>query len=317
MPANRFGIDMADIYRTETAVKGARTQNKLAALNLQEKEREIAGREEKAANAAAKEQELIDLRLQSVGGDRSAQAKLMALAPSEAPQFLEGVAQMNERQREAAKRSVEEMGQLSSYVLQGGTPEERQRRYQVMYAGVSPEVQAKLPSDYDDQFMELSLSKALTMEQILENPKSITVGDTDKVYKGGRLIDEGKKPVNPTGGSGDLGGLKSSDENLIYKQTVELLGGLFDDQGNVQALDPKLRGKVQGITTEAANIFRQGKITRSEAVKRAAQKYGVDVQEVLGQQDQSAGQQYPEGTRIRHKATGQILVMQNGKWVTQ
>ena len=275
MAANQYGIDLGDLYRTTEAVKGARTQNRLSQLQLDETEREIADRPAKEAAALERKNLLTGLRQKAVGGDVSAQQQLLALDPEGGATFIDAVTKMDDRKLKATQRSVDEMGQLSGYVLQGKTPEEQARRYQLMYQGVSPEVQSKLPEQYDPQFMELSLSKAMAMDKLLENPKAIQVGGEDVVYKAGREVERKTRPVKTSGSDG--GGVKSADESLMYRQSVELLGGLFDQAGNITNLDPTVRNKVQGIATEATNIFREGGVTRSQAVKQAAQKFGLEV----------------------------------------
>lgn len=72
-------------------------------------------------------------------------------------------------------------------------------------------------------------------------------------------------------------GMKAADENAMYRQSVELLGGLFDAQGNIQGLDPSIRSKVQAIATEATRIYKSGGVSRTEAVSKAADKYGVNI----------------------------------------
>lgn len=277
MAANQYGIDLGDLYRTTEAVKGARTQNRLSQLQLDETEREIAERPAKEAAALERKNLLTGLRQKAVGGDVSAQQQLLALDPEGGATFIDAVTKMDDRKIKATQRSVDEMGQLSAYVLQGKTPEEQARRYQLMYQGVSPEVQSKLPEQYDPQFMELSLSKAMAMDKLLENPKAIQVGGEDVVYKAGREVERKTRPVKTSGTGSDGGGVKSADESLMYRQSVELLGGLFDQAGNITNLDPTVRNKVQGIATEATNIFREGGVTRSQAVKQAAQKFGLEV----------------------------------------
>ena len=277
MAANQYGIDLGEIYRTKAAVEGARTQNKLSGLKLGEMEREIAERPAKEAAATERKNMLTGLRQKAVGGDVSAQQQLLALDPEGGATFIDAVTKMDDRKIKATQRSVDEMGQLAGYVLQGKTPEEQARRYQLMYQGVSPEVQSKLPEGFDPQFMEMSLSKAMAMDKILENPKSIQVGGEDVVYKGGREVERKTRPVKASGTGSDGGGVKSADESLMYRQSVELLGGLFDQAGNITNLDPTVRNKVQGIATEATNIFREGGVTRSQAVKQAAQKFGLEV----------------------------------------
>lgn len=277
MAANQYGIDLGDLYRTTEAVKGARTQNRLSQLQLDETEREIAERPAKEAAATERKNLLTGLRQKAVGGDVSAQQQLLALDPEGGATFIDAVTKMDDRKLKATQRSVDEMGQLAGYVLQGKTPEEQARRYQLMYQGVSPEVQSKLPEQYDPQFMELSLSKAMAMDKLLENPKAIQVGGEDVVYKAGREVERKTRPVKTSGTGSDGGGVKSADESLMYRQSVELLGGLFDQAGNITNLDPTVRNKVQGIATEATNIFRKGGVTRSQAVKQAAQKFGLEV----------------------------------------
>lgn len=277
MAANQYGIDLGEIYRTKAAVEGARTQNKLSGLKLGEMEREIAERPAKEVAATERKNMLTGLRQKAVGGDVSAQQQLLALDPEGGATFIDAVTKMDDRKLKATQRSVDEMGQLAGYVLQGKTPEEQARRYQLMYQGVSPEVQSKLPEQYDPQFMELSLSKAMAMDKLLENPKAIQVGGEDVVYKAGREVERKARPVKSSGTGSDGGGVKSADESLMYRQSVELLGGLFDQAGNITNLDPTVRNKVQGIATEATNIFREGGVTRSQAVKQAAQKFGLEV----------------------------------------
>lgn len=277
MAANQYGIDLGDLYRTTEAVKGARTQNRLSQLQLDETEREIAERPAKEAAATERKNLLTNLRQKAVGGDVSAQQQLLALDPEGGATFIDAVTKMDDRKIKATQRSVDEMGQLAGYVLQGKTPEEQARRYQLMYQGVSPEVQSKLPEQYDPQFMELSLSKAMAMDKLLENPKAIQVGGEDVVYKAGREVERKTRPVKDSGTGSDGGGVKSADESLMYRQSVELLGGLFDQAGNITNLDPTVRNKVQGIATEATKIFREGGVTRSQAVKQAAQKFGLEV----------------------------------------
>ncbi|UKH48606.1 hypothetical protein [Vibrio phage vB_ValP_FGH] len=278
MAANQFGIDLADLYRTTAAVKGARTQNRLSELQLQETEREIAERPERERKAQERQNMLTGLRQQAVAGDQNAAQQLLALDPEGGATFIDAVGKMDDRKREAAQRSVDEMGQLSAYVLQGKTPEEQQRRYQLMYQGVSPEVQAKLPEQYDPQFMELSLSKAMAMDKILENPKAIQVGGEDVVFKGGREVERAKRPAKPSGSGTGSGDLKSADESLMYRQAGELLGGIFDQQGNITNLDPDTRNRVQAIATEAVKLYRErGNISRTEAVQLAGRKFGLNI----------------------------------------
>lgn len=310
MPANRFGIDMAEVYRTTEAVKGARTQNKLASLQLSEAERKIAERPAKELAAKERKNKLTSLRGKVVAGDVSAQQQLLAIDPEGGAKFMDAVGKMDDRQLEATKKSVDEMGQLSAYVMQGKTPEEQARRYSVMYKGISPDTQSKLPDSFDPDFMEMSLTKATAMDKILENPKSVKVGGQDILYKGGRELERADIPEKG-GSGGGLGGMKSADENTMYKQAAELMGGMFDAAGNLQMMDPEVRPKVQQIATRATEIFREGKVTRSRAVAMA--KKELDDSEAAPAESSS---QYNEGQRAKNSA-GEIIVFKNGEWIKE
>lgn len=284
MAANQYGIDMADIYRTTAAVKGARTQNKLADLQLSEAQYKVDQRpiEQERQN------KLTDLRVKGVAGDVGAQQKFLALDPKNAPAFIKAIGQMDQTKRDATARNVDEIGRASMYVLNGKSPEEQAQRYATMRENLSPEAAAGLPEVYNPQFMELSLAKATTMKQLLQNPTSVSTGTEDVVYKGGREIDRAKKPVKKTapsgGGKGGSGGIASADENLMYKQSVQLLGGIIDKDGNISALNPEARNTAQSIATNAANIYAGDQtMTRSEAVARSARNFGYDISDMSSQ----------------------------------
>ena len=277
MAANQFGIDMGEIYRTTAAVKGARTANKLSELNLSEKEYDIAQRPKREAF----QNKLTDLRGKAAFGGRDsamAQEQLLSLDPENGPKFIEALATMDTAKRDAVKRSVDEMGQMSGYVLQGKTPEEQERRYQLVRGNMPEETQAKMPDVYDPQFMELSLAKSVSMDQLLEAPEVVSAGGKEQHYKGGVKVNEFNKPIKEGSGSGSgKGGLKSADESFMQKAAVNIMGGMYDREGNISMLSKIARGDVQAITTKASELFAMGGITRSRAVTKAATDLGIEI----------------------------------------
>ena len=69
----------------------------------------------------------------------------------------------------------------------------------------------------------------------------------------------------------------------MFRQAAELLGGIFDQQGNLQNLNPENRSQVQAITTKAAQLFQDGEAsTRSQAVTMASRLLGISVQNLQG-----------------------------------
>ena len=286
MAANRFGIDVASLYRDQENIKGARTRNKMASLQLGEAEREIEQRPIREEEAKNRNIMLTGVRGKAAGGDIGAQQQLLSLDPEGGPSFIDAVGKMDDRRIKETKRKVDELGQFSATIL-NAKPERQAMLYQQMLMSLPPESVAKMPPELDLNFMELSLSKAMAMDKILENPKSMQVGGEDVVYQRGKEIERKTRPVKTGSGTGGTGSsdLKSGDESLMYRQAAERLGGMFDAAGNLQALDPETRSKVQGIATEATKIFQRGGVTRSQAVEEAAKLYGVETATQVGQDD--------------------------------
>jgi len=279
--ANAFGIDLGQVYRTAEAVKGARQSREQNALMMDwKKEDREAARQR--GNA------LADLRSKASAGDPQAMQELNAFDPEEAKKMLESLSKMDDRQRQQTQENIDAIGKMSAYVLQSENPEQA---YELARQSVSPELAAKMPEQYDPNFLQMQLARARQVDELLQNPERMTFGTEDRLYKDGRVIErttssqeldrQTSRQNALTRASGD-GGLKSADESLMYRQAGELLGGLFDQQGNLQNLDPATRGKVQSIATEAAKIYSQGGVTRSQAVTQAARKLGIQVQD-LGQ----------------------------------
>jgi hypothetical protein len=312
--ANQYGINLGEVYRTAEAVKGARTQNRLNDLKLQETERQIKER-------PMRQNMLSQARAGAVSGDESAQQQLLVLDPEGGPKFLEAVSKMGTRRMEQTKKIVDETGRLSAYVLQGETPEEQARRYQVMYNGVSPEVQKNLPPEYNKNFVEVSMAKATAMDKILENPKSVRFGGQDILYKGGKEIERANVPQKKgsTGGMGGIGGLKSADESLMYRQAASYFGGFTDPKtGEIRNLLSNDVPKVQALTAEAAKLFSEGNVPRSEAVQLAAEKLGIKRQQLSEPQqpNQMNTGGIKDGTTAKN-AKGEIIVFKNGQWVSR
>lgn len=161
--ANRLGISMGEVFRDAQA-----------GYDLKQR------KEARKVNPVMQE-----LRGKAATGDIDAGRQLLALDPAGAPAFLSAVSAMDKKQLDMAKANTDQIGKMSAFVLQGATPEDQEQRYQTVRANLPKDVASTLPEEYNPQFVELSLAKAMAMDKILENPKSISVGDQDVVYKGG------------------------------------------------------------------------------------------------------------------------------------
>ena len=321
MATNWLGIDIAEIEKDKNAIEGGKTINALNKLKLNDAKRMEANRPTKEAAATKQANTLATLRSKASTGDQEAQRKLLALDPEGAPKFIDAVNGMDDRQISEAKQNIDQMGNMVAEIL--NAPEsQRPALYAQMREMIPADMKSKAPEQYNPNYLKLQVAKLKSMDQILENPQVRTVGTEDILYKGGSELERAKNPSkvktqnennNPSaGGSND--GMKSADESLMYRQSVELLGGIFDSSGNIQALDPELRGKVQSIATEATKIFKaESGISRTEAVAKAAKKYGIEIPSAQGDKQPV----YKEGQRAKNSQTGEIMVYTNGKWVKE
>lgn len=283
MATNRFGIDLAQIYQQKADLKGSQTRNKMASLQLGEAEREVSQRPEKEAAAKKRNLMVTDLREKAVGGDQQARDKLLVI-DSTAKEFISHIDKADAKQAKQAQENIDQMGRMLGVVQRVTDPTEREAKYQQARSMLPEATQAKMPKNYNQNDVDLTLAKLNLMADVAEN-KVLTFGGEDILYKDGKEIERANRPVKSGSGGSGSGGLKSGDESLMYRQAAERLGGMFDAAGNLQALDPETRGKVQGIATEATKIFQRGGVTRSQAVEEAAKLYGVEMAPQTGDND--------------------------------
>lgn len=275
--ANQFGVDLGQHYSNVENVKSSRQARAANALAMDWK------KEDRQA-ARVRAQTLNGLRQDVNAGKEGAVGNLIAFDPEEAQQVLTAYSKMDERQREQMKDHVDKSGKMAAFVLQSEDPEQA---YQRVLQNVSPEIRKGMPDQYDPQFMQMSLARARELDQMLENPEQITFGSEDRLYKDGQMVESAPSNAllkSQASGSGD-GGMKSSDESLMYRQTAELFGGIFDEDGKLQNLEPDTRNKVQAVAAEAARIYQEQGGTRSGAVTKAARKLGLNIEELSGVQE--------------------------------
>lgn len=269
MAANKYGIDLASVFRNAEAVKGARTQNRLSALQLGEAERRVAERPEKERVANERNNVLTGLRQKTVAGDENAARQYLAIGGD--PSFLDAVGKMDDKQIKQSKQAIEEKGNMLASVF-NAKPERQQMLYKQMLSMLPEESIANMPKEFDPNFVEMSLAKVSSMDKILENPKALKVGNQNVVYQAGREIERGTIPAT----EGGEGGLKAGDESLMYKQAAAYFGGIIDPvTGEMSGILQNNVPKAQAIAAEATQLFKAGGISRSQAIQQAASKYGI------------------------------------------
>lgn len=242
---------------------------------------------------------LQGVRERAVQGDTAAMQQLVTLDPAQAKQIGDYLQSADEKKREDMRQMNENTGRMAAIVLSSSNPE---RAYQTYRNSVPGNMRAQMPEQYDETFVKFQLARAREIDDIIKNPEIVTFGGEDIMYQDGREIARtasenalkrdqpeeytlspgavrmrGDTAIADNPRATEATAMNSSDESLMFRQSVELLGGLFDQAGNVQALDPTLRAKAQSIATQASALYRQGGVTRSQAVAEAARRMGVQI----------------------------------------
>lgn len=295
------GINLANILQNVEQLKSARQAREMNALRMQQAEKQmgymdedrawemgerqniLASREAQAQQA----QQMNTLRGQVAAGDQQAMRQFIALNPQEGKQMLEAFQKMDEPQKQQAAENIEIIGRMAAYILQSENPEQA---YERVKKNLSPEAAKGMPEKYDRNYVTMQLARAREIEQLLKpepNPQVDvkTFGDQDIMFRNGQEVERtGSNALLRAQQSAKTeGGIKTADESLMYRQAAELLGGIFDQQGNLQNLDPNTRAKVQAIATEAARMRESGEATtNSDAVAKAARKLKIDIQDLSG-----------------------------------
>jgi len=320
MPANKFGFSLGEVLSNVENIKGARNRNKLAALQLGEAEREIEQRPIKEAAAKKRNLMITDLRRKAVGGDQQAKNELMVIDSKDAQAFQDSLLKQTTKQKEAAKANIDEMARMSTWVLDAKDENLAQERLNHVFKSMQPEVAERFTTKFKNsgmtalEYADLSMRKTLDMKTLMSDPKVTQFGDEDIMTKLGSEVGRTKTAKGKGGkGSSGSGGLKSSDESLMYRQAAAYFGGFTDPAtGEMSGILQNDVPRAQAIAAEAAKIkSANASISISEAIQQAATKYGIEAPA------QTGGNQYQEGQRIKNHKTGEIMIMRNGKWALE
>lgn len=286
--ANPYGIDVGNILNA-----------KIASDNQRMRQQEFDQQQEDRTKLRSQNALLQSVRARAVRGDSDAMGKLVTLAPDQAEKIMKYLQSAKEEDRALLQEEVNMQGRMAAVILGSNNPEAAYKTYR---DSLPEQDKTEMPEQYDETFVKFQLARAREIDDIIKNPEIKTFGGEDIMYQDGREIArtasenalKRNQPEEYTLSPGSVrmrgdtaiadnprpsegAGLNSSDESLMFRQSVELLGGLFDQMGNVQALDPTLRAKAQSIATQASQLYMQGGFTRSQAVAEAARRMGVQI----------------------------------------
>lgn len=290
---------MGNILTTVEGIRSSQQRSELAKRQDQRAQQQLDWqREDRESNKAATEAQqqrnalLARLRGQAAQGDEAAQRELITVDPKAGKEFLDAFNALDERGQAQAKQNLETLGRSAAYIRNAQDPV---AAYNTVRQNLAPEVAAKMPEEYNPDWVEFSLARTQELTDLLENPQLITFGGEDRLYRGGQQVEattsnallreqeQTKRKAIETAQQA-APDVKAADINAIYRQSAELLGGIFDQQGNLQTLDPNARANVQAITTEAARLLQSGEARNiAESVTLAARKQGVTINNLQGQ----------------------------------
>jgi hypothetical protein len=296
MAANALGIDVGEIYRTVEAVKASR-----AARDLEER---------KQANTLAS-QEAASNVIKQGGNDPAAMAQLAILNPAASKALTDAYAASDERTRKQKREELDQVGSLAATVLQSENPAAAYTELR----NSSPELAKIMPPEYNAQWVQYQLAQATEADKlydaidgdrtaardqanklILQNDaqaatasegeknrqnalaikaeeRAFTLNRDATAFKNDLVKIQEKAKADKNGGAAQI---DSKDTAPIYKMSLELLGGVFDQQGNLQITDPAIRAKGQEIAARASKLWLEGAESHAAAVKAAAKELGIE-----------------------------------------
>ena len=277
--ATQRGIDLGQVYKTTEDVKSSRQsrdiKNKL--FRWKAADRELA---------SARSNKLAGMKRGVAAGQEGSMMELTLFDAKEASAITAALSSADERKRKQMSDNNEAMGRIYASIKNSPDPSSQYVKSRKYLERINPEMVSNMPEQYTPEYVDFELGRTIQLDDHIKGSKVSTFGGEDIREKLGAVVERTESGAMKTAKAkaGKGAGLKSGDEALMYRQAGELLGGLFDQEGNLQNLDPATRGKVQSIATEAARIFQKGG-TRSDAVTKAARKLGIKIK-ALGQPGQ-------------------------------
>lgn len=164
--ADQFGIDLGNVLASAEQIRGARINNALAGNALDQ---------QVAAQGA---------RQTALAGNSSPLAALAAIDPAQAGQLQSFISAMADDERQALAESTEQIGKLAAYVKTSDDPEKAYQ--QVLGAITDPKVRGAMPQAYDEDWVDMQLAQAQTIDQILQS--NAAAGTVEPVEINGQLV---------------------------------------------------------------------------------------------------------------------------------
>ena len=277
-------------------------------MNAERYKSAVAARESAEA-AAAQRQEIGQLAPAAMEGDTAAMNRIVALDPKEAEVIMKLANSRDEARRKKAQEGIETTGKILAAIQQSDDPAkmyERARNF------VPEEFQKVMPEEYNGDWVDLQMARAMDMDKIMSNPTKVTFGDQDLLFRHGKQVgsttssaertrqnqmamrrmadatSRGNALIRAAGSGGSGGGqntLASADENAMFRYAASQFGGFVSPiTGEITGLDDQSAQQALAVGARAAEIYQGGGTTRQGAVAQAAREMGIEIPALGGGQ---------------------------------
>jgi hypothetical protein len=292
MPANRYGIDLGEVYSTAANLKRSREAGQMNQFKLRSMQRE----EDAIPAAEALNKRRNALRATAAGGGEGAEGAIRELAgfdPEGAQEIVDLVSGMDETQAKKYSQNLESIGQYAGHILQGRTPEEQASRYAAVAAELKQAKVDGMPKVYNQGWVQMQLARAMAADEVVtEEFPNIAVqkfGDEDIMFTDGVETDRTKSATKPVKGAGAGGGKapSSADYSLVARQVAQAFDGEWDEAtGSFKIKDTESRNRYQSVSRMAAQLLRERKAESPlEAAAMALEKFGIALPESMNNND--------------------------------
>lgn len=163
--ANALGFNLGNVYRDVETLKTAKLR------------REGMDRDMK------REENALKLRKRVAGGDRSAMMELAAIDPQGARSLQSMFDAADAKQIAAVQQDLEEIGQAAMVIQNSRDPAST---YQQIRSSLPPEVQARMPEQYNENWINLQLVRTMAADEYISMmDRRQATEDTETVLGGG------------------------------------------------------------------------------------------------------------------------------------
>lgn len=169
--ANQFGVDLGAAFARAEEIKAARIANQfrpraleLAQTGAEQQNAMGAIQLQQAQQGMTDDNALRAQRETALAGSTAPSAGMAIINPAEAAKFEGYIAGLDEAGKAKVAESIEQMGQAAAWVQSQPDPAAAYKRALELFP---PELVKDAPAEYDAQWVDVQLAKALNLKDLL------------------------------------------------------------------------------------------------------------------------------------------------------